>query len=543
MKLAEMVNSANYASMSYQELVTINFAFLLAIGEVKPLMRIKKAEEMAAHTQEYVAKMKRYFATKEEILACIEKEMMEVPPHTPFPHQEVDDQTSDSISGDVRNNRHDNREVLLLLPEPKDVAADAHRDDHAETTSQEDETDQDDSAVSSSDEETYPVNAERKEEEKDQTESEDVIVPETNEQTLVKKAIEMSRTLPEIENINVNAPYYAERVFKSDLAYRDAYGRNLRAKDLEAFRSASEKYMTLFLKKDVLVSTEECLVSKEDDGTIRVRMYCFPEEKCDEYETQKQAVDSDNSSVSEETMKELKMKKSLMRKAIKLAKEYSYSDGTDVHTPFYDKYVFTLGWKNKLEIKGERVRVYEDAATITELKPAFETYAGLFNERYMALSKDNCVAAMDLVNIYLVLFNIPTQEKKKRVTKKTKSVTKDIPAAEESVPVSNASSDQAVSNVIIKAVEMTRALPVSKGIDVNTPYYVQQEYVISNDGGLFPDGKTFSTNFSIDTLDKKQASNRKLARAMNASALVSGNDYTAFIWNDGKNVRVYSYHI
>ena len=42
MKLAEMVNSANYASMSYQELVTINFAFLLAIGEVKPLMRIKK---------------------------------------------------------------------------------------------------------------------------------------------------------------------------------------------------------------------------------------------------------------------------------------------------------------------------------------------------------------------------------------------------------------------------------------------------------------------------------------------------------------------
>ena len=90
---------------------------------------------------------------------------------------------------------------------------------------------------------------------------------------------------------------------------------------------------------------------------------------------------------------------------------------------------------------------------------------------------------------------------------------------------------------------MSRALPVSKGTDVNTPYYVQQEYVISNDGGLFPTGKTFSTNFSIDTLDKNKASHRKLASAMKASALVSGNDYTAFVWNNGKNVCVYSYHV
>ena len=44
-KMAEMVNQANYAAMSYNELVTLNFAFLLAVGEIKPLMMKKRAEE------------------------------------------------------------------------------------------------------------------------------------------------------------------------------------------------------------------------------------------------------------------------------------------------------------------------------------------------------------------------------------------------------------------------------------------------------------------------------------------------------------------
>jgi hypothetical protein len=142
-----------------------------------------------------------------------------------------------------------------------------------------------------------------------------------------------------------------------------------------------------------------------------------------------------------------------------------------------------------------------------------------------------------------VLFNIPTQENKKRVAKKPTPVAEDITVVEESAPVSNVSTDQIVSNVIIKATEMTRALPVSKGTDVNTPYYIQQEYVITKDGDLFPEGKSFSTNISIDTLEKNKSSHRKLASAMKASALVCEKDFTAYIRNGGKNVCVYSYHV
>ena len=75
-EFAEKVNSTNYAAMSYYELVTINLAFLLALGEVKPLMEKKRTEEMDAHTHEFVAKMNNYGASKAEILASLEKEAM-----------------------------------------------------------------------------------------------------------------------------------------------------------------------------------------------------------------------------------------------------------------------------------------------------------------------------------------------------------------------------------------------------------------------------------------------------------------------------------
>ena len=353
----------------------------------------------------------------------------------------------------------------------------------------------------------------------------------------------MSKTLPVPEDIDVSAPYFVERFFKSDLTHDGTRGRNLSATELEAFRSASEKYVAQFLKKGVLVSTDECLVSKEGDVTIKVKMYCFPEVKSDESETQEQTVGSDKSSVSEEKLKELKKKKSLMRKAIKLAKEYSYSDGVDVHTSFYDKYVFTRGWGGKLELKGERERVYEDAATLTELMPAFETYARLFNENYVVISKDNCVAATPQETIYLVLFNIPTQEKKKRVTKRSKPVTNDIPTAEESVSDTNTSPIQGVRDLILKAVKMADTLPVANGTDTSAPYFVQHDFSVTYEGELILTGKPYSQNISIETLDKYKTNHRKYARAMKASYFVSTDTYTAFIQNNGKKVCVYSYHV
>ena len=51
LKLAEMVNQANYAVMSYNELVTLNFAYLLAEGDIKPLIEKKRAEARMAEKE------------------------------------------------------------------------------------------------------------------------------------------------------------------------------------------------------------------------------------------------------------------------------------------------------------------------------------------------------------------------------------------------------------------------------------------------------------------------------------------------------------
>ena len=556
MKLAEMVNSANYASMSYQELVTINFALRLAVLDIKSLIGIKKAEEMATHTQEYLAKMKSYCATKDEILACIEREMIEMPPHAPITPQGADDQTSDVVPDIVMNEHQENHEVPLLLPEHKDV--DASRGALAEVTPKEDETVQDDTAVSSPEEESQTAIPEHQDEEKDLEESDSAevldahdtkepenigtIVTKTKEQTLIDEALEISRTMRLPNDIDVNAPYYAEQKIKIKKngaidSWKTRTGKNLSTKDLEAFRAAVEKHESLFRKNKVLASTEDYLVTYDGEQSVFVYCYHFP----DETDIQKD-LSGQSSIVTGEEIKSMKKSNALMERAIKKAKELSTLGEPEAHLSFYDKYIFYHHGCNWLDLYGNRERCYEDAATLKEIMPAYETFARLC-EDFRVLAKDNCIAAMGHEAIYVILCNFPNQEKKRKASKKPAPMVKDITTPEGSASVSSVSTDQGVSNVIIKATEVSRALPVSKGTNINTPYYVQQDYVISNDGGLFPDGKTFSTNISIDTLDKNKASHRKLARAMKASALVSGNDYTAFIWNDGKNVRVYSYHV
>ena len=560
MKPAEMANSANYAAMNYGELLNTKNAFTWAIGfHIDPLLKTKRLEEMEKITRAYVTAMNGYDATREEIIACLEKVGMKESHMFSSPRK--DDQTS-SVNAGIRQN---DGKSHLALPSPEnsksDLDVNAERESPEGDSSENDEAAEDDSAASSPEGDSHPIITENKDGVDKQMEpkSEDVVdtlatveqdSSETNNMTpgmqaFVDEALEVLKALPAPDDIDVNAPYYVEGVFaygdSEKPGYSDPSWRNMGKTDLEAFRSATEKYEKLFLKHEVLASTDDYLVISESLNSIKVRMYHFPEEYRDGSES---ITTNDNSchDLSKDEMKRRKMWVSLMRKAIKQAKEQSFSDGTDANTPFYDRYKFGRDGKI-LNLCGDRVRCYEDADTLSELMPSFEIFARLYRRGSLVVSKDNCVANVSNGIIYLVLFNIPTQENKKRVAKKPTPVAKDITVVEESAPVSNVSTDQIVSNVIIKATEMSRALPVSKGTDVNTPYYVQQEYVISNDGGLFPTGKTFSTNFSIDTLDKNKASHRKLASAMKASALVSGNDYTAFVWNNGKNVCVYSYHV
>ena len=161
----------------------------------------------------------------------------------------------------------------------------------------------------------------------------------------------------------------------------------------------------------------------------------------------------------DEAAKEEK-KRNLLKEAIKQAKESSFSDETDTNVPFYDRYKFKAKDDN-LELIN-MVRYYEDAETLSELLPAFETYASLFQKEPVTVSKDNCVANMLRSEICLVLFNIPSKKKKRGAIKKSEPTVKD-----DSVQEELASATQRESDLIIKGNE-TEALPVvnaeAKGI-------------------------------------------------------------------------------
>lgn len=85
---------------------------------------------------------------------------------------------------------------------------------------------------------------------------------------------------------------------------------------------------------------------------------------------------------------------------------------------------------------------------------------------------------------------------------------------------------------------MTKTLPVSNGTDINSPYFVQNCYCITDNGDLILTGKPLGSNVDGDGLDKY----RKYAKTMKASATVSTDDYTAFIWGEGKNLTVFYYN-
>ena len=546
-EFAEKVNSTNYAAMSYYELVTINLAFLLALGEVKPLMEKKRTEEMDAHTHEFVAKMNNYGASKAEILACLEKEAMREIPYGPLPSQDVEEQTPTSKAED--NQDKGEEELALPHPENTDGGMDVIAEDEVPDSDsmESNEAAEEDSAASSSTEDSLPVNSERED---------GVEIPVTKEQEygntisltpgehdFVEEALETLKALTVPDYINVNAPYYVDGTFAyGDTAkpgYSNPKWRNMGRKDLEDFRDASVNYEKLFLKHEVLVSTDEYLVVNESLNSIRVRMYHFPKQYHAGAETISQNYD-DLQDLSEDEIRARKFWLSLLKKAIKQAKEFSFLDGTDTNTPFYDRYKFSRDNKT-LNLFGDRVRYYEDVNTLSEIMPSYETYARLYINRSLVLAKDNCVATVSEGKIYLVLFNIPPQKKRRCETKKARPV-----IMEESAPVISKSDActspvQRERDLILEAVEMTRNQSVINGSD-NSSFSIQQNFFVTKDGGLFCDGKPFITTISDEVLEKNKALHRKYARTMKASSIISTDNYTAYIWNEGRSLTVFYYN-
>ena len=497
-------------------------------------------------TRVYVTAMNGYDATREEILACLETVGMNENHMLSFQHN-PDDKTP-PVNVDTCQATG---ERTLSLPEPgednmDDIDVNANWDVLAGDATQEDED-----SESSSSSEGEPRSGVLKEKDSrddhieaessddkvaggtEDIEAEETTNAETRENTLVEEAIEMMRALPAPEDVNVNAPYYVEAIFAygdtANPGYSNPKWRNMGRKDLEDFRDASLNYEKLFLKHEVVLSTDDYLIVNESMNSIKVRMYHFPEGGLAETEAAKQ-YGGICYTVNETEVKEVKFKESLLKKAIKKAKEISSTIGVQADIPFYDRFTFKKDYK-QVELRGEPRRFLEDAENLPIIMSSFETYARLLNEGSVVLSKDNCVAATALgETIYVVLFNIPSQKKKRGVRKKSEPAAKDNSVPEE-------------HPLITKAVEMTKALPVGKSTDANDPYVIQYNLAITEDGVLIPRGNPFSKNVKDrEELVKERRNHERFAKRLKANYLVSNDNYTAFFWNDSKSLMVFYYN-
>lgn len=540
LKLAEMVNQANYAVMSYNELVTFNFAYLLAEGDITPLIEKKRAEEMERHTDEFVKLMDNYGASKDELLALIVKKALRDKPYGPTRSQKVDEQTPTANTEDYQ----EKGESVLALPAPSMIV-----DKQTQTVDTEDYQDNDGStlalpehSLSTMDDEDEPNSSDAiDEQETEGTKTEKTISLDAAEKTFVDEAVEIMKTLSLPENVKSQEPYYMTCDFScgdnGEFGHSKPFGMNMSRKDLEDFRVAYEKYIRLFAKKTVIASTDNYLAYIDGNETYTVRIYHFPEEKG----YGRDPFDKNPGSyviMTEAEIKDVKRKNNLLNQAIKKAKEYSFSDETDINTPFYDRYKFSTRLGSKVDLLGDRFRCYEDTSTLSELMPAYETYATLYKNRgCVVLTKDNCVAAMDGGLIYVVLFNIPGQKKKVAAnmkkgkdTQKTKPVTKEDPTP-------------AVNPLISKAVEITKSQPVGNEVDINAPYFIQCDFSVMGDGELFQKGKPFIKDVSgEDELEKLKRNHLRFAKTMKAVNPVSTERYTAYFWNEGKNLSVFYYN-
>ncbi len=175
---------------------------------------------------------------------------------------------------------------------------------------------------------------------------------------------------------------------------------------------------------------------------------------------------------------------------------------------------------------------------------SYETYARLYRKRSLVVVKDNCVAVVCEGKILLVLFNIPVKKKEKKARKKSEIDTNNVAELEEKEHKTSSSSALSVRDSILKAVDMTKSLPLSDGTDNKFPYFVQREFIITGSGDVVPKDRPFSQNImNNDEFYGLRKNHCKFAKTMKARQSVSTNEYTAFIWNDGRSITVFYYNV
>lgn len=116
------------------------------------------------------------------------------------------------------------------------------------------------------------------------------------------------------------------------------------------------------------------------------------------------------------------------------------------------------------------------------------------------------------------------------------------PAAGDSASIQEKGEVSEEQRLIEKAVEMAKSRGVGMMTDGNAPYFVQDEFNVTETGELERAIRPFSRNIRLDELDSFKESHRKRAQTYKASYVSCADDYTAYIIDGGKTVCVYIYN-
>ena len=96
--------------------------------------------------------------------------------------------------------------------------------------------------------------------------------------------------------------------------------------------------------------------------------------------------------------------------------------------------------------------------------------------------------------------------------------------------------------LIEMAVDMTKSRGVGMLTDKNSPYFIQDEFNVTDTGELQRKLRPFSRNIRIDEFDSFKEIHKKRAQTYNASYVSCTDDYTAYIIDGGKTVCVFYYN-
>lgn len=96
--------------------------------------------------------------------------------------------------------------------------------------------------------------------------------------------------------------------------------------------------------------------------------------------------------------------------------------------------------------------------------------------------------------------------------------------------------------LITNAVENVKAMSVGKMVKSGAPYFTMCELSIENNDELVEE-RPFARNIDTDKLEDIKESHKRCTETHKASYVSCGADYTAYIYNEGKSVCVYCYHL